>query len=81
MLMCLTSKDQPCAQEYAYCASDYRWQNSKDIPYRIGMAATEAKSLSLYGALRGGYLHALITDEIAARGILALFEQNFRKTP
>ena len=33
----------------------------------------------LYGALRGGYLHALITDETAARGILELFEQNFLK--
>jgi DNA-binding transcriptional regulator LsrR (DeoR family) len=45
------------------------------------MAATAAKALPLYGALRGGYLHALITDETAARGILSLFEQNFRKMP
>jgi DNA-binding transcriptional regulator LsrR (DeoR family) len=45
------------------------------------MAATAAKALPLYGALRGGYLHALITDETAARGILGLFKQDFRKTP
>jgi DNA-binding transcriptional regulator LsrR (DeoR family) len=45
------------------------------------MAATAAKALPIYGALRGGYLHALITDETAARGILSLFEQNFRKMP
>ena len=33
----------------------------------------------IYGALRGGYLHALITDEAAACGVLALFEKDFRK--
>jgi DNA-binding transcriptional regulator LsrR (DeoR family) len=53
----------------------------KNIPYRIGVAATTAKALPLFGALRGGYLHALITDETAARGILNLFEQNFLKVP
>jgi len=30
-------------------------------------------------ALRGGYLHALITDEHAARGVLEIFDQSFRK--
>jgi DNA-binding transcriptional regulator LsrR (DeoR family) len=43
------------------------------------VAGTAAKALPLYGALRGGYLHALITDETAARGILELFEKNFLK--
>jgi len=43
------------------------------------MAATAAKALPLYGALRGGYLQALITDETAARGILELFEKDFLK--
>jgi len=33
--------------------------------------------LPLYGALRGGYLHTLITDEAAALGILRLFERDF----
>jgi DNA-binding transcriptional regulator LsrR (DeoR family) len=51
----------------------------KNIPYRVGVAGTAAKALPLYGALRGGYLHVLITDETAARGILELFEQNFLK--
>jgi DNA-binding transcriptional regulator LsrR (DeoR family) len=50
-----------------------------NIPFRIGVAATAVKALPIYGALRGGYLHALITDETAARGILALFDQDFRK--
>jgi DNA-binding transcriptional regulator LsrR (DeoR family) len=51
----------------------------KKIPFRIGVAASAAKALPIYGALRGGYLHALITDEAAARGVLKLFEENFQK--
>ncbi len=68
-----------CAQEYADRVLGLTLPELKSIPYRIGVAATEAKALPLYGALRGGYLHALITDEAAARGILELFEQDFRK--
>jgi len=69
-----------CAQEYADRVLGLTLPELKSIPYRIGVAATETKALPLYGALRGGYLHALITDEVAARGILGLFEQDFRKT-
>jgi DNA-binding transcriptional regulator LsrR (DeoR family) len=70
-----------CAQEYADRVLGLTLPELKSIPYRIGVAATETKALPLYGALRGGYLHALITDEAAARGVLSLFEQDFRKTP
>ena len=70
---------QPCAQEYADRVVGLSLAELKSIPYRIGVAATAAKALPLYGALRGGYLHALITDEAAARGILELFERDFRK--
>ncbi len=49
------------------------------VPYRIGVVATAFKALPLFGALRAGYLNALITDETAARGVLELFDQNFRK--
>lgn len=70
---------QACAREYADRVLGLTLPELKSIPYRIGVAATAAKSLPLYGALRGGYLHALITDEAAARGILTLFEQDFRK--
>jgi DNA-binding transcriptional regulator LsrR (DeoR family) len=72
---------RPCAQEYADRVIGISLPEIKNIPFRIGMAATAAKTLPIYGALRGGYLHALITDEAAARGVLALFEQDFRKTP
>jgi DNA-binding transcriptional regulator LsrR (DeoR family) len=70
---------QACGQEFADRVVGISLTEIKDIPFRIGMAATAAKALPLYGALRGGYLHALITDETAARGILSLFEQDFRK--
>lgn len=43
----------------------------------IGVAATAAKALPLYGALRGSYLHTLISDEAAAQGILKLFDREF----
>jgi DNA-binding transcriptional regulator LsrR (DeoR family) len=69
-----------CAPEYADRVLGLTLAEIKSIPFRIGMAATAAKALPLYGALRGGYLHALITDEAAAHGILGLFEQDFRKT-
>ena len=68
-----------CAQEYADRVLGLTLPELKSIPYRIGVAATETKALPLYGALRGGYLHALITDETAACGVLGLFEQDFRK--
>ena len=70
---------QPCAHEYADRVVGLTLAELKSIPYRIGVAGTAAKAVPLYGALRGGYLHALITDETAARGILELFEKNFLK--
>lgn len=70
---------KPCASEYADRVIGLTLEEIQDIPFRIGVAATAAKALPLYGALRGGYLHALITDESAALGVLELFEKNFRK--
>ena len=69
-----------CSHEYIERVVGLTLAELKDIPYRIGVAATAAKALPLYGAQRGGYLHALLTDETAARGILELFEQNFLKS-
>ena len=69
-----------CAPEYADRVLGLTLDEIKRIPFRIGLAATAIKTLPIYGALRGGYLHALITDEVAAQGVLGLFEQEFRKT-
>jgi DNA-binding transcriptional regulator LsrR (DeoR family) len=69
---------QPCGQEYADRVIGLTLAEIRNIPFRIGVAATSAKALPIYGALRGGYLHALITDEAAACKVLDLFEQDFR---
>jgi DNA-binding transcriptional regulator LsrR (DeoR family) len=70
---------EPCAQEYANRVVGLTLDELKQIPFRIGLAATAAKARPIYGALCGGYLHALITDEAAARCILEIFEQEFHK--
>ena len=70
---------QPCGKEYTDRVVGLTLAEIQNIPFRIGVAATAAKALPIYGALRGGYLHALITDEAAAQGILKLFDENFRK--
>jgi DNA-binding transcriptional regulator LsrR (DeoR family) len=68
-----------CAKQYAERIIGLTLAEIRQIPFRIGVAATAAKALPIYGALRGGYLHALITDEAAARGVLEIFERDFRK--
>ena len=70
---------QPCGKEYADRVIGLTLAEIRQIPFRIGVAATAAKALPIYGALRGGYLHALITDEAAAHGVLGLFDESFRK--
>ncbi len=51
----------------------------RKIPFRIGVAASAEKALPIYGALRGGYIHTLITDEAAAQGVLEIFAKDFQK--
>jgi DNA-binding transcriptional regulator LsrR (DeoR family) len=69
---------RPGAKEYADRVIGLTLNEIQQIPYRIGVAASAAKALPVFGALRGGYLHALITDEEAARGALNIFDQTFR---
>ena len=66
---------RPCAEECADRVVGLTLQELGQIPFTIGVAATAVKAVPLYGALRGGYLDALVTDEAAARGILGLSEQ------
>ena len=70
---------EPCAKEFTNRVIGLTLEEIHQIPYRIGVAASAAKSLPIYGALRGGYLHALITDESAAHGVLEIFDKSFRK--
>lgn len=69
---------QPCGQEYTDRVIGLNLEEIRRIPYRIGVAASAAKALPIFGALRGNYLNALITDESAARGVLKLFDEKFR---
>jgi DNA-binding transcriptional regulator LsrR (DeoR family) len=68
----------PCSKEYADRVIGLSLDEIRKIPYRIGVAGSASKALPIYGALRGGYLHALITDETAARGVLDIFNEKFR---
>ena len=73
------TQGQPCAPEYAERLVGLTLEELERVPFIIGVAATAAKALPLYGALRGRYLHSLITDEAAARGIIELFERDFHR--
>jgi DNA-binding transcriptional regulator LsrR (DeoR family) len=70
------TEGKPCADEYAERVVGLSLRELECIPFIIGVAATAAKALPLYGALRGGYLHALITDEAAAQGVLQIFDRD-----
>lgn len=70
-------RGQPCAPEYADRLVGLTLQELGQIPLIIGVAGTARKALPLYGALRARYVNSLITDEAAARGIIALFERDF----
>ncbi len=70
---------RPTALEYSDRVIGLTLEELKRIPLTIGVAATAAKALPLYGALRGNYLQVLITDEAAALGVLDLFDRDFRK--
>jgi DNA-binding transcriptional regulator LsrR (DeoR family) len=72
------AQGQPCADEYADRVVGLTLQELKRIPSIIGVAATASKALPIYGALRGGHLRSLVTDEAAAQGILQVFESDFR---
>ena len=72
---------RPCAPHYAGRVVGLTLEELRSIPFTIGVAATKAKAYPLFGALRGGYLHSLVTDEGSARGLLELFEHGFRGIP
>jgi len=70
-----------CAPEYADRVVGLGLPELKRVPLVIGVAATASKAIPIYGALRGGYIRALVTDEAAAKGIVQLFEEDFRGRP
>jgi DNA-binding transcriptional regulator LsrR (DeoR family) len=71
---------QPCAPEYANRVVGLTLQELERIPFRIGVAGTAIKALPVYGALRGGFFHTIITDEAAAQDVLEIFDSEFRRS-
>jgi len=69
---------RPCAPDYANRVVGLTIQELERIPFRIGAAGTATKSLPIYGALRGGFFHTIITDEAAAHGVLDIHAKEFR---
>jgi len=69
---------KPCANEYADRVVGLTIQELERIPFRIGVAGTAIKARPVYGALRGGFFHTIITDEAAAQGVLDIFDSEFR---
>jgi DNA-binding transcriptional regulator LsrR (DeoR family) len=63
---------EPCAQPYADRVVGLTMEELRAIPLRIGVAGSLGKAAAIHGALCGGYLHTLITDETAAQGVLEL---------
>ena len=66
---------RPCANEFTDRVIGLTLSEILNIPYRICVAGTAGKILPIYGALRGGYVHALVTDEAAAKGLLERIER------
>ncbi len=52
----------------------------QQIPFKIGIAAGEAKALPILGACRAGLVNCLVTDETAALGALAAFREDFARS-
>jgi DNA-binding transcriptional regulator LsrR (DeoR family) len=71
---------QPCAPEYANRVVGLTIQELERIAFRIGVAGTAIKALPVYGALRGGFFHTIVTDEAAAQGVLDTFDSEFRRS-
>lgn len=59
-----------CAPEYADRVIGLTFDELERIPLRIGVAGTAKKSRAIYGALRGGHLSCIITDEVAANQVM-----------
>ena len=63
---------KPCAQPYADRVVGLTFEELRAIPLRIGLAGSLNKAAAIHGALSGGYLHTLITDETAAQSVMDL---------
>jgi DNA-binding transcriptional regulator LsrR (DeoR family) len=49
------------------------------IPLKLGISAGEMKSLPILGACRAGLVNCLVTDEVAALGMLEAFRDDWQQ--
>lgn len=49
-------------------------EDIKNIPWKVCVASGEEKALAILGAIRGGCMNALVTDEATALALLALVD-------
>ena len=68
------TQGQQCAPDYAERVIALGLAALKTIPLTMGVAASHNKILPLYGALRGGLLDVVITDEGVATAVLEQLE-------
>lgn len=61
---------QPVARPYAGRVIGLPLSTLRAIPLVVGVAVGRHKVASILGALRGGYIHTLVTDEITAEEVL-----------
>jgi DNA-binding transcriptional regulator LsrR (DeoR family) len=64
------AEGRPCLPQFNDRVIGLTLNDLRNIPLSIGIAATQHKVRPIQGALRGGYLKALITEEMTARGVL-----------
>lgn len=51
----------------------------KRVPLKLGISAGEMKSLPILGACRAGLVNCLVTDEVAALGVLEAFRNDWQQ--
>jgi len=72
-------RGKPTGPEFANRVVGLSLQDLKNIPLKIGIAGTPEKALPIYAALVGGYIDILVTDELAAKAVLEIFDREFHK--
>jgi DNA-binding transcriptional regulator LsrR (DeoR family) len=70
-----------CAQEYSDRLIGMNLEDLKKVPLIIGTAGLAHKVSSVYGALSGGYLKTLVTDEEVALGVIRMLEERKKPVP
>ncbi len=71
----IDTNGQMCSPQYSQRVIGISPTELRSIPLTVGIAGGQQKSLPIFSALRGHYLKTLITDEVAARSVLEIYEQ------